>query len=93
VAGLVVAASGWLAVASSRSMWASVVPMARTRTGRQDTMVVMAHGARAWPAWTSRWYATCPAMPKRKEQIADRFANLRVRGLIQRSVASQARSA
>jgi hypothetical protein len=41
VAGPVVLVPGCLAVASSRSMWASAVPMARTRTGRQDTMVVM----------------------------------------------------
>jgi hypothetical protein len=41
--------------ASARSMWASVVPMARTRTGRQDTIMVTGHGARAVPAWASRW--------------------------------------
>ena len=29
-------------------------PMARTRTGRQDTKVVMGHDARAAPAWASR---------------------------------------
>jgi hypothetical protein len=32
-------------------------------------------------------------MPSRKEQIADHLANWRVRGLLQGSVASQARSA
>jgi len=42
------------ASASARSMWASAVPMARTRTGRQDTIVVTGHGARAVPAWASR---------------------------------------
>src|SRR5579871_4749646 len=41
--------------ASARSMWASVVPMARTRTGRHDTTMVTGHGARAAPAWASRW--------------------------------------
>ena len=40
--------------ASARSMWASVVPMPRTRTGRQDTIMVTGHGARAAPAWASR---------------------------------------
>ena len=29
--------------------------MARTRTGRQDTRVVIAHGARAIPVWAIRW--------------------------------------
>jgi hypothetical protein len=43
------------ASASARSMWARAVPMARTRTGRQDTIVVTGHGARAVPAWASRW--------------------------------------
>ena len=43
------------ASASARSMCASAVPMARTRTGRQDTIVVMGHGARVIPAWASRW--------------------------------------
>jgi glucoamylase len=41
--------------ASARSMWASAVPMPRTRTGRQDTRVVTGHGARAAPAWARRW--------------------------------------
>jgi hypothetical protein len=67
--------------------------MARTRTGRQDTTVVIAHGARAIQAWAIRWQATCPAMPSAKEQIADHLANRRVRALIERSRASQARSA
>jgi hypothetical protein len=40
--------------ASARSICASAVPMPRTRTGRQDTMVVMAHGARVTPACASR---------------------------------------
>ncbi len=74
-------------------MWASAVPMARTRTGKQDTIMVTGHGARAAPAWASRWYATCPAMPSAKEQIADHLANRRVRPLIEGSRASQARSA
>ena len=34
--------SGASGAVSARSMWASVVQMARTRTGRKDTMVVMA---------------------------------------------------
>ena len=57
VAGPGVRLSGGSAVvpASARSMWASAVPMPRTRTGRQDTTVVIAHGARAIPAWASRW--------------------------------------
>jgi hypothetical protein len=42
------------ASASARSMCASAVPMARTRTGRQDTVMVTGHGARAAPAWASR---------------------------------------
>ena len=44
-----------VASASARSMCASAVPMARTRTGRQDTTVVTAHGARVIPAWAIRW--------------------------------------
>src|SRR5271156_2050889 len=40
--------------ASARIMWASAVPMPRTRTGRQDTIVVTGHGARAAPGWASR---------------------------------------
>jgi len=67
--------------------------MARTRTGKQDTMVVIAHGAGAIPAWVIRWWATCPAMPSAKQQIADHLANRRVRVLIIWSRASQARSA
>ena len=43
------------AAASARSMCASAVPMARTRTGRQDTTVVIGHGARAIAAWAIRW--------------------------------------
>ena len=31
-------------------MCASAVPMPKTRTGKQDTTVVTAHGARAIPA-------------------------------------------
>jgi hypothetical protein len=46
---------GLFAGASARSMWASAVPMASTRTGRQDTMVVTGHGPRAAWAWASRW--------------------------------------
>ena len=38
------------ASASARSMCASAVPMAGTRTGRQNTTVVTAVGARAIPA-------------------------------------------
>jgi len=67
--------------------------MPRTRTGRQDTIVVTGHGARAVPAWAIRWQATCPAMPSANEQIADHLANRRVRALIAWSRASQARSA
>ncbi len=52
-----------------------------------------AHGARAIPAWAIRWQATCPAIPSAKEQIADHFANRRVRALIIWSRTSQARSA
>ena len=52
--------------------------------------MVIAHGARAVPAWAIRWQATCPAMPSAKEQIADHLANARVRTLIARSRASQA---
>jgi hypothetical protein len=48
-------------------------------TGRHDTIVVTGHGARAIPAWASRWLATCPAMPSANEQIADHLANRRVR--------------
>jgi hypothetical protein len=44
-----------VASASARSMCASEVPMARTRTGRQETTVVIAHGARPIPAWSIRW--------------------------------------
>jgi len=29
--------------------------MPSTKTGRQDTTVVIAHGARATPAWDIRW--------------------------------------
>ena len=67
--------------------------MPRTRIGGQDTMVVIAHGARVIPAWAIRWYATCPAMPRPNEPIADHLANRRVRALIAVSRASQARSA
>jgi hypothetical protein len=45
----------YTASASARSMWASAVPMPRTRTGRHDTTVVIAHGARPIPAWAIRW--------------------------------------
>jgi hypothetical protein len=55
--------------------------------------VVIAHGASAVPAWAIRWQATCPAMPSAKEQIVGRLATRRVRSLIERSRASQARSA
>jgi hypothetical protein len=79
------------AFASARNMCASAVPMPSTRTGRQDTMVVIAHGAPVIPAWAIRWQAACPAMPSAKEQIADHLANPRVRSLIERS--SQARRA
>jgi hypothetical protein len=67
--------------------------MVRTRTGRHDTTVVTGHGARAIWAWAIWWKATCPAMPSTSEPIADHFANRRVRPLIGRSRASQARSA
>src|SRR5206468_12837652 len=60
---------------------------------RQDTIVVTSHGARAIPAWASKWYATCPAMPSAKEQIADHLANRRVRPLTGCPSVSQARSA
>ena len=69
------------------------VPMPRTRTGRQDTIVAITHGARAIPAWAIRWEATCPAIPSANEQIADHLANRRVPALTSRSCASQARSA
>ncbi len=55
--------------------------------------MVTGHGARAAPAWASRWYATCPAMPSVKEQIADHLANRRVRPLTEYPSDSQARSA
>ncbi len=55
--------------------------------------MVTGHGARAVPAWASRWQATCPAMPSAKEQIADHLANRRVRPLTGCSRVSQARSA
>ena len=56
MAGDPIRLSGVSAVsASARSMCASAVPMPRTRTGSQDTMVVIAYGARAVPAWTMRW--------------------------------------
>ena len=71
VAGGPVPLSGaWVALASARSMCASAVPVPSTRTGRQDTMVVTGHGARAIPAWAIRWQAACPAMPSAKEQIS-----------------------
>ena len=55
-AGVPVRLSGVSAVSvSARSMCASAVPIARTRTGRQDTTVVTGHGARAIPAWAIRW--------------------------------------
>jgi len=74
-------------------MCASAVPIPRTRTGRQDTTVVIGHGARATPAWVIRWQAICPAIPSVKEKIADRLANRRVRSLTAWSPDSQARSA
>ena len=56
VAGGVVRLSGPpVAAASARSRCASAVPMPKTRTGRQDTTVVIAHGARVIPAWAMRW--------------------------------------
>ena len=53
--GLVRLSGAPVAAASARSMCASAVPMPRTRTGRQDTTVVIAHGARVIPAWVIRW--------------------------------------
>jgi hypothetical protein len=67
--------------------------MPRTSTGRQDTTVVIAHGARTILAWAIRWKATCPAIPSASEQITDHRANRRVRALIAGSRISQARSA
>jgi hypothetical protein len=47
---------GWLrARVSVWSRWARAAPMPRTRTGRQDTAVVMAAGARGAWAWARRW--------------------------------------
>ena len=67
--------------------------MPRTRTGRQDTSVVTAHGAFVTPAWTSRWQAACPAMPRTSEEMADQRANRRVLSLTAGLLVSQARSA
>ena len=58
--------------------------MPRTRTGRQDTAVVMAQGA---------WLATCPAMPRSRDPIAERRAKRRVRLEMVVLVVSQARRA
>ena len=45
----------FVALASARNMWASAVSMPSMRTGGQDTMVVIAHGVRAIPAWAISW--------------------------------------
>jgi hypothetical protein len=90
--GLVSLSVASVVSASARSICASAVPMPRTRTGKQDTMVVIAYGARFIPLGIG-WWATCPAMPRPNEQIADHLANRRVRALIAGSRASQARSA
>ena len=56
----------WAARTSLRSRWASVVPTARTRTGRQDTIVVIAHGARVTPGSGQQVVGDLPGHPQRE---------------------------
>jgi hypothetical protein len=67
--------------------------MPSTRTGKQATTVVTSQGALATSAWSSRWYATCPAIPSTKAAMADRRANRRVRSLITWLLVSHTRNA
>ena len=55
---------------SARSTWAKAAPMPRIRTGRQDTAVVMPHGARA--VWPARGGGRPPARPCPAGEIRSR---------------------